>query len=179
LSLLLAAEDGDATQNLTYTLLSVSPSSSNDPPLFSIVAASARMARIVVARDALDYDPPTATRSWTLRVRVTDDGLPPPSSTAAPATPTSADVTVFVTLRDVSDAPTITSIELSSPSGLMDTSGGQSLLLRGTGLPLPDTLDGSIVPPVVALVDAVPGTLPAALLPFIATNCTVVARLTA
>jgi hypothetical protein len=150
----LAAVDADSNQGFIYSIRS---QSGVLPGLFSIKSiqgtdssyntwtgtsfSPSRLAHIVVARDALDYE--TGERNWTLIIRVQDDAqfnnsrLPAVESTFS-------DIVVKITLTDVADTPLINTVS-GQPQEGYSTSGYESVWLFGSGLGVLDGPGSKIV----------------------------------
>ena len=177
----LCANDPDAWQSLNYAIVTCNSSLTAvsgtlaGAPLFSLrpfplssvfappsgdVFNVSRCTSLVLTLDALDFE--LGERVISLNVSVTDDGVQPWTSLAA-RVPTVAMIQVVVKVTDVDDAPRILGIE-GEPLNGFSTSGGETVVLTGTGLGLPFGLKGGVV-------TASYGT-------FNATSCVVTTRLT-
>jgi hypothetical protein len=144
----------------------LTPYSTTDRATGAAVTLSlARSAELVVAQDALDFEDSTA-RSWAGRIVVSDDGRFPESSLLPPALPTSANITLTLTVTDVPDVPVVTTVD-GIPEGGLSVWGGDVLELVGTGLGLP-----------TGTASTVTATLVNGSLSFPLLGCVVVTRLT-
>ncbi len=131
----------------------------------AVTLSLARSAELVVAQDALDYEDSTA-RSWAGDIVVSDDGRFPESSLLPPALPTSANVTLTLSVSDVPDVPVVTAVD-GIPEGGLSVWGGDVLELVGTGLGLPSGTASTVT-----------ATLVNGSLSFPLLGCVVVTRLT-
>jgi hypothetical protein len=174
------ASDGDPGQSFSFLFSAtglptwgpfllrptLTPYSTTDRATGAAVTLSlARRAELVVAQDALDYEDSTA-RSWAGDIVVSDDGRFPESSLLPPALPTSANVTLTLSVSDVPDVPVVTTVD-GIPEGGLSVWGGDVLELVGTGLGLPSGTASTVT-----------ATLVNGSLSFPLLGCVVVTRLT-
>ena len=159
---LLAAADSDAIQSLSYSIVGctdafgwggcsayfdIQPSApvAVADPFFVPSAASSsstprtfypsRTATLVTALDGFDYESPRL-RAFTLSIAATDDGQQHDPA-LPPSPPTTALLTLTLTLTDQPDAPVLQRVSGGGLGGLA-VEGGDTLTLTGRFLGLPD-----------------------------------------